>query len=43
MGVTDMDKPIGSFLFMGNTGKTELGKTLAEALLMTRRHLLELI
>ena len=34
MGVTDMDKPIGSFLFMGNTGvgKTELGKTLAEAL-----------
>ena len=34
MGVTDMDKPLGSFLFMGNTGvgKTELGKTLAEAL-----------
>jgi len=34
MGLTDVDKPIGSFLFLGNTGvgKTELGKTLAEAL-----------
>ena len=34
MGLTDIDKPIGSFLFMGNTGvgKTELAKTLAEAL-----------
>jgi len=34
MGVTDIDKPIGSFLFFGNTGvgKTELAKTLAEVL-----------
>ena len=34
MGLTDIDKPLGSFLFLGNTGvgKTELGKTLAEAL-----------
>jgi ATP-dependent Clp protease ATP-binding subunit ClpB len=34
MGMTDMDRPLGSFLFIGNTGvgKTELGKTLAEAL-----------
>jgi len=34
LGVTDQSRPIGSFLFMGNTGvgKTELGKTLAEAL-----------
>jgi ATP-dependent Clp protease ATP-binding subunit ClpB len=33
-GLTDVDKPLGSFLFLGNTGvgKTELGKTLAEAL-----------
>ncbi len=34
MGLTDVDKPIGSFLFMGSTGvgKTELAKTLAQAL-----------
>jgi len=34
LGVTDQDRPLGSFLFMGNTGvgKTELGKTLAEVL-----------
>jgi ATP-dependent Clp protease ATP-binding subunit ClpB len=34
LGVTDQTRPLGSFLFMGNTGvgKTELGKTLAEAL-----------
>ena len=34
MGLVDVDKPIGSFLFLGNTGvgKTELGKTLADAL-----------
>ena len=34
MGLADVDKPLGSFLFLGNTGvgKTELGKTLAEAL-----------
>ena len=34
MGITDINRPLGSFLFLGNTGvgKTELGKTLAEAL-----------
>lgn len=34
LGVTDQSRPLGSFLFMGNTGvgKTELGKTLAEVL-----------
>ncbi len=34
LGITDQRRPLGSFLFMGNTGvgKTELGKTLAEAL-----------
>ncbi len=34
MGITDVNRPLGSFLFLGNTGvgKTELGKTLAEAL-----------
>ena len=34
MGVTDQDRPIGSFLFFGNTGvgKTELAKSLAEVL-----------
>ncbi|SVD84948.1 uncharacterized protein METZ01_LOCUS437802, partial [marine metagenome] len=34
MGITDINRPLGSFLFSGNTGvgKTELGKTLAEAL-----------
>ncbi len=34
LGVTDSEKPLGSFLFLGNTGvgKTELGKSLAEQL-----------
>ena len=34
MGVTDIDNPVGSFLFFGNTGvgKTELAKTLSEVL-----------
>ena len=34
MGVTDQNRPIGSFLFFGNTGvgKTELAKSLAEVL-----------
>ncbi|MBU0528798.1 AAA family ATPase [bacterium] len=34
LGVTDQNRPLGSFLFMGNTGvgKTELGKTLTETL-----------
>ena len=33
-GIADPDKPAGSFLFLGPTGvgKTELSKTLAEAL-----------
>ena len=44
MGVTDMDRPLGSFLFMGNTGvgKTELGKTLAEALFDDERALVRI-
>jgi ATP-dependent Clp protease ATP-binding subunit ClpB len=34
MGIVDQDRPLGSFLFMGNTGvgKTELAKTLAHVL-----------
>ena len=34
LGVSDKDKPLGSFLFMGKTGvgKTELVKTISEAL-----------
>jgi len=34
LGVSDKEKPLGSFLFMGKTGvgKTELAKTIAEAL-----------
>ncbi len=34
MGVTDQDRPLGSFLFFGGTGvgKTELAKSLAETL-----------
>jgi len=34
LGISDQARPLGSFLFMGNTGvgKTELGKTLAETL-----------
>ncbi len=34
VGISDRDRPLGSFLFMGNTGvgKTELAKTLAETL-----------
>jgi ATP-dependent Clp protease ATP-binding subunit ClpB len=34
MGIVDINRPLGSFLFLGNTGvgKTELGKTLAQAL-----------
>ncbi len=38
-GLSDSDKPIGSFLFMGPTGvgKTELAKTLAEFLFDTEK------
>lgn len=34
LGVAETEKPLGSFLFLGNTGvgKTELAKTIAEAL-----------
>ena len=34
MGITDEDRPQGSFLFFGNTGvgKTELAKSIAEVL-----------
>lgn len=34
LGISDQNRPLGSFLFMGNTGvgKTELAKTLAEVL-----------
>ena len=39
-GIADPDKPIGSFLFLGPTGvgKTELAKTLAEALFDSERN-----
>ncbi|MBP1930902.1 ATP-dependent chaperone ClpB [Ammoniphilus resinae] len=41
-GIKDPRKPIGSFLFLGPTGvgKTELAKTLAEALLDSEDHLI---
>lgn len=44
-GISDPRRPIGSFLFLGPTGvgKTELAKSLADALLMTNIILLELI
>ncbi len=44
MGVTDQERPLGSFLFMGNTGvgKTELAKTLAEILFDTERALVRI-
>ncbi|NOZ07876.1 MAG: AAA domain-containing protein [FCB group bacterium] len=44
MGVTDQDRPTGSFLFMGNTGvgKTELAKTLAETLFDDERAMVRL-
>ena len=40
-GIADPDKPIGSFLFLGPTGvgKTELAKTLAEALFDSEKNL----
>ena len=43
-GVADPDKPIGSFLFLGPTGvgKTELAKTLAEALFDSEKNLVRI-
>jgi len=44
MGVVDQDRPLGSFLFMGNTGvgKTELAKTLAQVLFDDERALVRI-
>jgi len=44
IGVTDQNRPLGSFLFMGNTGvgKTELAKSLAEALFDDERALVRI-
>ncbi len=43
-GVKDPDKPIGSFIFLGPTGvgKTELAKTLAEALFDTEDNIVRI-
>ena len=43
-GIADPDKPIGSFLFLGPTGvgKTELAKTLAEALFESEKNLVRI-
>ncbi|HJH62828.1 MAG TPA: ATP-dependent chaperone ClpB [Firmicutes bacterium] len=43
-GIADPDKPIGSFLFLGPTGvgKTELAKTLSEALFDSERNLVRI-
>lgn len=43
-GIQDPDRPIGSFLFLGPTGvgKTELAKTLAEALFDDERNLIRI-
>ena len=44
MGVTDEERPLGSFLFYGNTGvgKTELAKSLAEVLFDDEKALVRL-
>ncbi len=44
LGVLDHNRPIGSFLFMGNTGvgKTELAKSLAELLFDSEKALIRL-
>ncbi|MFQ6609873.1 MAG: ATP-dependent Clp protease ATP-binding subunit [Fidelibacterota bacterium] len=44
VGVTDQERPLGSFLFLGNTGvgKTELAKTLAETLFDDERALVRI-
>ena len=43
-GIQDPDRPIGSFLFLGPTGvgKTELAKTLAEALFDSEKNLVRI-
>ena len=43
-GIADPDKPIGSFLFLGPTGvgKTELAKTLAEALFDSEKNMVRI-
>lgn len=43
-GIKDLERPIGSFLFLGPTGvgKTELAKTLAEALFDSEANLIRL-
>ena len=43
-GIADPEKPIGSFLFLGPTGvgKTELAKTLAEALFDSEKNLVRI-
>ena len=43
-GIADPDKPIGAFLFLGPTGvgKTELAKTLAEALFDSEKNLVRI-
>ena len=43
-GIADPDRPIGSFLFLGPTGvgKTELAKTLAEALFDSEKNLVRI-
>jgi len=43
-GIADPDKPIGSFLFLGPTGvgKTELAKTLAQALFDSEKNLVRI-
>lgn len=44
IGLTDSERPLGSFLFMGNTGvgKTELAKTLAQVLFDEERALVRI-
>lgn len=44
VGITDQERPLGSFLFMGSTGvgKTELAKTLAETLFDDERALVRI-
>lgn len=43
-GINDVNRPIGSFLFMGPTGvgKTEVAKSLAEALFDSESHIIRL-
>ncbi len=43
-GISDTDKPIGSFIFLGPTGvgKTELAKTLARVLFDSEKHMIRI-